>query len=98
LLRYQLLEAADAGRWDIFARDVYNGFYCCIASCRHAYRWATVPVVQVAQLEKEVDLPMELREPWVYLQRHFGCVSESGNNSAYFCIVNAMNVDITNVE
>ncbi|KAF1840882.1 uncharacterized protein K460DRAFT_410277 [Cucurbitaria berberidis CBS 394.84] len=76
----QLLEAADADRWDVFPRDVYNAFYCCIASSRHAYRWATIPVVQVAQLEKEVDLPIELTEPWKYLQRHFGCTSESGNN------------------
>lgn len=34
----QLLEAADAGRWDVFPRDAYNAFYCCIAWCRHAYR------------------------------------------------------------
>ncbi|KAF2109444.1 hypothetical protein BDV96DRAFT_502674 [Lophiotrema nucula] len=78
----QLLKAADAGRWDIFPRDMYNAFYCCIASSRHAYRWATIPVVQVAQLETEVKLPVELTEPWAYLQRHFGCVSESGNNTS----------------
>lgn len=34
----RLLAAADAGRWDVFPRDVYNGFYSCIAWCRHAYR------------------------------------------------------------
>lgn len=34
----RLLEAADAGRWDVFPRDAYNAFYCCIAWCRHAYR------------------------------------------------------------
>jgi len=34
----QLLEAADAGRWDVFPRDAYNAFYCCMAWCRHAYR------------------------------------------------------------
>jgi hypothetical protein len=33
-----LLQAADAGRWDVFPRDTYNAFYCCIAWCRHAYR------------------------------------------------------------
>jgi hypothetical protein len=33
-----LLEAADAGRWDVFPRDAYNAFYGCIAWCRHAYR------------------------------------------------------------
>jgi len=35
----QLLKAADTGRWDVFPRDVYNGFYCCIAWHRHAYRF-----------------------------------------------------------
>ncbi|KAI1381467.1 hypothetical protein F4677DRAFT_126953 [Hypoxylon crocopeplum] len=77
-----LLEAADAGRWDAFPREVYNAFYCCIASSRHAYRWATIPVVRVAQLEQCVDLPVELVEPWEYLQRHFGCASQSGNNTS----------------
>ncbi|KAI9707934.1 MAG: hypothetical protein M1820_004353 [Bogoriella megaspora] len=77
-----LLDAVDAGRWDIFPRDVYNAFYCCIASSRHAYRWATIPVVRVAQLEKEVTLPEELVAPWESLQRHFGCASDSGNNTS----------------
>ncbi|KAK4185422.1 hypothetical protein QBC35DRAFT_503696 [Podospora australis] len=76
----RLLEAADAGRWDIFPRDVYNGFYCCVAWCRHAYRWATIPVVRVAQLEKTVTLPQELVSPWDSMQSHFGLDSESGNN------------------
>ncbi len=34
----ELLEAADTGRWDVFPRDAYNSFYCCIAWGRHAYR------------------------------------------------------------
>ncbi len=34
-----LLKAAEAGQWDIFPRDTYNGFYACIAWCRHAYRY-----------------------------------------------------------
>jgi hypothetical protein len=33
-----LLKAAEAGQWDVFPRDTYNAFYCCIAWCRHAYR------------------------------------------------------------
>ncbi|KAI1085081.1 hypothetical protein F5B20DRAFT_567796 [Whalleya microplaca] len=78
----QLLAAADAGQWDVFPRDTYNAFYCCIASSRHAYRWATIPVVKVAQLENVVSLPAELDEPWAYLQNHFGCVSSSGNNTS----------------
>ena len=38
-VRY-LLAAAEAGNWDVFPRDAYNGFYCCIAVCRHAYRYS----------------------------------------------------------
>lgn len=34
----QLLEAADAGRWDVFPRATFNAFYSCVANCRHAYR------------------------------------------------------------
>ncbi|KAK4641311.1 hypothetical protein QC761_503080 [Podospora bellae-mahoneyi] len=76
----RLLQAADAGRWDVFPRDAYNGFYCCVAWCRHAYRWASIPVVRLAQLEKSIALPMELVTPWNSMQSHFGLDSESGNN------------------
>lgn len=78
----RLLDDADAGRWDVFPRAVYNAFYCCIASSRHAYRWGMVPVVRVAQLEREVTLPTELVVPWQALQQHFGCSSDSGNNTS----------------
>ncbi|KAI9164170.1 hypothetical protein HJFPF1_05810 [Paramyrothecium foliicola] len=61
-----LLEAADAGRWDLFPRE--------------PSRWSIIPVVKVAQLEVSVDLPAQLVEPWNYLQRYFGCTSQSGNN------------------
>ncbi|KAK0705836.1 hypothetical protein B0T21DRAFT_405348 [Apiosordaria backusii] len=73
----RLLQAADAGRWDVFPRDVYNGFYCCLAWCRHAY---SIPVVRLAQLEKSIALPKELIAPWNSMQSHFGLDSESGNN------------------
>ena len=33
-----ILERFEAGSWDVFPRDAYNGFYACIAVCRHAYR------------------------------------------------------------
>ena len=75
----RLLAAADAGRWDVFPRDAYNAFYCCIAWCRHAYRWGTIPAVRVAQVEKEVTLPAALVAPWAVMQRHFGLCSDSGN-------------------
>lgn len=75
------MNAAVNGQWVQFPREIFNALYCCIASSRHAYRWATIPIVKVAQLEKEVDIPIELVEPWVLMQRHFGCTSEAGNNS-----------------
>ena len=30
--------AVEAGNWDVLPRDAYNGFYACVAVCRHAYR------------------------------------------------------------
>ncbi|KAI0481314.1 hypothetical protein GGR56DRAFT_688989 [Xylariaceae sp. FL0804] len=78
----ELLEAADSGRWDVIGRDTYNAFYCCLASCRHAYRWGTIPVVKPAQLEEVVAIPSELEEPWTSLQSHFGCPSAAGNNTS----------------
>ncbi|MCJ1266909.1 hypothetical protein MMC22_006794 [Lobaria immixta] len=78
----QVLAAVEAGNWDVLPRDAYNGFYACVAVCRHAYRWATIPVVKVAQVEKVVDFPQELDAPWPFLQRNFGLASESGNNTA----------------
>ena len=35
-----ILAAAEAGNWDMFPRDAYNGFYGCVAVCRHAYRYS----------------------------------------------------------
>lgn len=40
------LLAAEAGQWDVFPRDTYNAFWCCIAMSRHVYRcvpWSTRP-------------------------------------------------------
>ncbi|KAG8209225.1 15-hydroxyprostaglandin dehydrogenase (NAD(+)) protein [Trichophyton interdigitale] len=78
----EIMAAAEAGRWDIFSRDAYNGFYCCIAMSRHAYRWGTIPVVKFAQRERILELPPELDLPWDYLQRNFGITAASGNNTA----------------
>lgn len=44
--------------------------------------WATIPVVKVAQAETVIHFPVELDSAWASLQRHFGCVAESGNNTA----------------
>lgn len=46
------------------------------------WRWATIPVVKVAQSEKVIEFPPELETPWPFLQRHFGVTAESGNNTA----------------
>ncbi|KAK8139035.1 hypothetical protein PG984_002415 [Apiospora sp. TS-2023a] len=76
----RILAAAEAGNREEednnnndFPLDAYNGFYCAVAVCRHAYRWAMIPVVKAAQREKTLELP------WPYLQRHFGCRAEAGN-------------------
>ncbi|KAJ3498993.1 hypothetical protein NLG97_g698 [Lecanicillium saksenae] len=74
----RLLKQAENEK-NIMSGEIHNAFYCCIAWCRHAYRWGIVPVVKVAQAEKIVDLPTELIEPWTYLQRYFGCTSQSSN-------------------
>lgn len=71
-----------SGSGSSFPRAVYNALYCCIASSRHAYRWGMIPVVRVAQREDEVQLPEELVVPWQALQQHFGCRSDSGNNTS----------------
>jgi hypothetical protein len=44
--------------------------------------WATIPIVQLAQLEKSITLPPALHLPWPYLQRNFNLTSEAGNNTS----------------
>ncbi|KAI9708955.1 MAG: hypothetical protein M1820_003649 [Bogoriella megaspora] len=78
----KILLAVEAGNWDVIDRDVYNGFYSCVAVSRHAYRWATIPVVKVAQQEKFIDFPLALAMPWPFLQRNFGVTAESGNHTS----------------
>ncbi|KAM3485315.1 hypothetical protein MY8738_001322 [Beauveria namnaoensis] len=78
----RLLNAAEAGNWTSLRREQLNGVYCAIAVLRHAYRWATIPIVKVAQAETVVDFPVQLDSAWAPLQRHFGCAAESGNNTA----------------
>ncbi|KAM7210852.1 hypothetical protein V8F06_013766 [Rhypophila decipiens] len=77
-----IMSSVEAGNLSVLPRDAINGFYCCVAVCRHAYRWATIPVVKVAQLETVIDFPPELDAPWPYLQRYYGVTAESGNNTA----------------
>ncbi|KAJ2976473.1 hypothetical protein NQ176_g4931 [Zarea fungicola] len=74
-----LLKSVEAGSWDQVSRETYNALYSCLSWSRHAYRWGTLPVVKVAQLEELSNLPEQLTLPWQYLQKHFGCTSEAGN-------------------
>ncbi|KAI5920758.1 hypothetical protein F4810DRAFT_681133 [Camillea tinctor] len=78
----KLLDEVEADEWVHFSRDALNGFYCCLALSRHAYRWALMPVVKIAQLEKEIRFPPELAVPWPYMQRYFGVVADSGNHTS----------------
>ena len=34
----EILIAVEAGNRDVLPQDAYNGFYACVAVCRHAYR------------------------------------------------------------
>ncbi|KAJ6781024.1 hypothetical protein PWT90_04926 [Aphanocladium album] len=60
-------------------RDGFNGFYSCVACLRHAYRWATNPVVRVAQNEKRLAFPSELDLAWSFIQKKLDISSPSGN-------------------
>ncbi|RFU27639.1 hypothetical protein B7463_g8719, partial [Scytalidium lignicola] len=85
-----LLCAAEQENKSILPGEAWNGFYSCIASLRHAFRWGTIPVVQLAQAEKVIDIPSELEVPWAHLQRRFGVTSQGGNVlSNFLCNFNA---------
>ncbi|KAJ3809384.1 hypothetical protein F5876DRAFT_43964 [Lentinula aff. lateritia] len=58
------------------------GFYSCLASLRHAYRWGVLPVVREAQNEKSLQFPRELDIPWPYIQRRVGITSPGGSLSS----------------
>lgn len=51
-------------------------------SSEFEHRWATVPIVKIAQVEKIVEFPRELDVPWPYLQDSFGVTADSGNITA----------------
>ncbi|KAI0458561.1 hypothetical protein F5B21DRAFT_512050 [Xylaria acuta] len=78
----RIFEEVEADNWTTISRDTLNGFYCCMALSRHAYRWAALPVVKIAQLEKVVNFPPELSAPWPYLQRYYGFTSDGGNHTS----------------
>ncbi|GES61221.1 indoleamine 23-dioxygenase protein [Aspergillus terreus] len=71
---------------DQISADAWNGLFGCIAISRHAYRWATIPVVRAAQVDKLISFPAELDIPWKHLQKRYGVTSAGGNvTSNYFC-------------
>ncbi|KAK5987848.1 hypothetical protein PT974_11982 [Cladobotryum mycophilum] len=62
-----MMISAESDNWTILGRGQCNAFYCSIAVLRHAYRWATIPVVRVAQDERVIDFP----ESWKFLGNTF---------------------------
>lgn len=50
-----------------------------VAALKIGSRWATVPIVKVAQEEKFVTPPVELEIPWIFLRRRYGIESQGGN-------------------
>ncbi|KAF9039532.1 hypothetical protein BDZ89DRAFT_384414 [Hymenopellis radicata] len=80
-----LLEENDKADSTMTPAD-WNGFFACVALCRHAYRWGTIPVAKVIQNEKIVQFPTELDIPWPFLQRRYGISSLGGCvTSNYLC-------------
>ncbi|CEJ88242.1 hypothetical protein VHEMI04656 [[Torrubiella] hemipterigena] len=63
------------------SRDQINAFHGTLAYLRHVYRWASNPIVRVAQLETTIDMPPELDIPWKGLQNLAGFYAESGNHT-----------------
>ncbi|KAM7187730.1 hypothetical protein V8F20_010867 [Naviculisporaceae sp. PSN 640] len=79
----EILTAESSGE---LGKDIFNALYCCIASLRHAYRWAIIPAVKVAQGETRLDIPPELTVPWSILQSRYGLRSESSNLTGNFLL------------
>ncbi|KAL4912837.1 hypothetical protein BDW62DRAFT_215997 [Aspergillus aurantiobrunneus] len=56
----------------------WNGFLSCIAYSRHAFRWATIPIVKVTQATKLIELPPELEVAWQFLCDRYKIHSPGG--------------------
>ncbi|KAJ3723556.1 hypothetical protein DFJ43DRAFT_1003511 [Lentinula guzmanii] len=74
----------ECSRYDseLMPMSAWLGFYSCLASLRHAYRWGVLPVVREAQNEKYLQFPRELDIPWPYIQRRVGITSPGGSLSS----------------
>ncbi|KAF9067291.1 hypothetical protein BDP27DRAFT_1328994 [Rhodocollybia butyracea] len=78
----ETLEACSQSDSDLMPISGWLGFYSCIASLRHGYRWGILPVVREAQNEKSLQFPHELDIPWPYIQRRLGITSPGGSMSS----------------
>ncbi|KAF5380313.1 hypothetical protein D9757_007945 [Collybiopsis confluens] len=67
---------------EIMPMGAWLGFYSCLASLRHAYRWAVLPVVREAQNENSLHFPRQLDLPWPYIQQRIGITSPGGSLSS----------------
>jgi hypothetical protein len=56
------------------------GFLACLAYLAHLYRWGTLPVVRIAQDEKQLPwMPREIGRPFGWLQEEFGLETNGGS-------------------
>ncbi|KAJ5088342.1 hypothetical protein N7456_011958, partial [Penicillium angulare] len=91
-----LLSTAMIKEYSVMTNEAFNGFYACISALRHAYRWATVPVVKIVQEEKIVKFPVELDIPWDFICQRYGIESGGGNTMSNFhCNLDMENKRVT---
>ncbi|KAJ3774363.1 hypothetical protein FB446DRAFT_729208 [Lentinula raphanica] len=78
----ETLEECSRNESELMPMSGWLGFYSCVASLRHAYRWGILPVVREAQNEKTLQFPRELNVPWPYIQSRVGITSPGGSLSS----------------
>lgn len=54
------------------------GLLACLAYLAHLYRWGTLPVVALAQDERELTMPREIERPWGVLRARYGLRTSGG--------------------
>ncbi|KAH8793671.1 hypothetical protein DL96DRAFT_1568566 [Flagelloscypha sp. PMI_526] len=65
----------------------WNGFFVCIATSRHAYRWGIIPVVRVIQEQVVVDFPSSLDLAWNFLRERYGIGTYGGCVASNYCAI-----------
>lgn len=59
------------------------GFLACLAYLAHLYRWGTLPVVRIAQDEKQLPgMPQEISRPFESLREQYGLKTNGGSESS----------------